>query len=63
MRIALLLCGQMRTFDHPKVNEYVNKLIDKFNCDVFVSTWKDRGVFYGVCIHKILFIVKIWLKR
>ena len=44
MRIALLLCGQMRTFDHPKVNEYVNKLIDKFNCDVFVSTWKDRGV-------------------
>lgn len=44
MKISLLLCGQMRTFDHPKVNEYINKLIDKFDCDVFVSTWKDRGV-------------------
>lgn len=44
MRTALLLCGQMRTFDHPKVNESVNKLINKFNCDVFVSTWKNRGV-------------------
>lgn len=44
MRVALLLCGQMRTFDHPKVLEYTNKLIERFNCDVFLSTWKDRGV-------------------
>ena len=44
MRTALLLCGQMRTFDHPKVLEYTNKLIEKFDCDVFVSTWKNRGV-------------------
>ena len=44
MRTALLLCGQMRTFDHPKVLEYMNRLIDKFDCDVFISTWKDRGV-------------------
>jgi hypothetical protein len=44
MRIALLLCGQMRTFDHPKVIEYTNRLIEKFDCDVFVSTWNNRGV-------------------
>ena len=44
MRTALLLCGQMRTFDHPKVLEYMNRLIEKFDCDVFISTWKDRGV-------------------
>ena len=44
MRVALLLCGQMRTFDHPKVIEYTNRLIEKFDCDVFVSTWSNRGV-------------------
>ena len=44
MRTALLLCGQMRTFDHPKVLEYTNKLSEKFDCDVFISTWKNRGV-------------------
>lgn len=42
--IALLICGQMRTFDHPKVLKYLNNFIDKFNCDVFVSTWANRGV-------------------
>jgi hypothetical protein len=44
MRVALLFCGQMRTFDHPKVLEFNNTLIEKFNCDVFVSTWQNRGV-------------------
>ena len=44
MRIALLICGQMRTFDHPKVLNYLNKLIEKFNCDVFLSTWNNRGI-------------------
>lgn len=44
MKVALLLCGQMRTFDHPKVVEYTERLIEKFNCDVFVSTWNNRGV-------------------
>lgn len=34
----------MRTFDHPKVITYLNKLISKFNCDVFLSTWKNRGI-------------------
>jgi hypothetical protein len=43
-RVALILCGQMRTFDHPKVLEYLNQFIDKFNCDVFLSTWDNRGV-------------------
>lgn len=44
MKIALLICGQMRTFDHPKVLNYLIKLIEKFNCDVFLSTWNNRGV-------------------
>jgi len=44
MKIALLICGQMRTFDHPKVLEYLDKLIEKFNCDVFLSTWSNRGI-------------------
>lgn len=44
MKIALLICGQMRTFDHPKVLNYLNQLIKKFNCDVFLSTWDNRGV-------------------
>lgn len=44
MKIALLICGQMRTFDHPKVLNYLNQLIKKFNCDVFLSTWNNRGI-------------------
>lgn len=44
MKIALLICGQMRTFDHPKVLYYLNEFIKKFNCDVFLSTWNNRGI-------------------
>lgn len=44
MKIALLVCGQMRTFDHPKVLGYLNQLIQKLNCDVFLSTWTNRGI-------------------
>ena len=44
MKIALLICGQMRTFDHPKVLKYLNQFIKKFNCDVFLSTWNNRGI-------------------
>jgi len=44
MKIALLICGQMRTFDHQKVLKYLNQFIEKFNCDVFLSTWNNRGV-------------------
>jgi hypothetical protein len=44
MKVALLVCGQMRTFDHPKVINYLNQFIQKFNCDVFLSTWNNRGV-------------------
>lgn len=44
MKIALLICGQMRTFDHPKVINYLNEFIEKFNCDVFLSTWNNRGI-------------------
>jgi hypothetical protein len=44
MKISLLICGQMRTFDHPKVLNYLIKLIEKFDCDVFLSTWNNRGI-------------------
>jgi hypothetical protein len=44
MKIALLICGQMRTFDHQKVLKYLNQFIEKFNCDVFLSTWNNRGI-------------------
>jgi hypothetical protein len=44
MNIALLLYGQMRTFDHPKVLEKLNNFIEKYNCDVFISTWNNRGI-------------------
>jgi len=44
MKISLLICGQMRTFDHPKVLKYLNQFIEKFNCDVFLSTWNNRGI-------------------
>lgn len=44
MKIALLICGQMRTFDHPKVLSYLNQFIEKFKCDVFLSTWDNRGI-------------------
>lgn len=43
-RVALLLCGEMRNFDHPILlqNNMCN-LINLHNCDIFVSTWRHRG--------------------
>jgi hypothetical protein len=47
MRYALLLSGQMRTFDNKDVVSNIHScLIDKYNCDVFVSTWDERGYSY-----------------
>ena len=44
LRIALLVAGEMRNFDHPTVIESNMKyLIAQYNCDLFVSTWTKRG--------------------
>ena len=44
MRVALLLSGQMRTFDQPDVlKQYHDLLINPLNVDIFVSTWSNRG--------------------
>lgn len=44
MRIALLLCGQYRTLLDKRVLEAQNSFINKFNIDVFASTWSDPGI-------------------
>jgi hypothetical protein len=43
-KVALLLSGQMRTFDYSQVLEKLNIFIEKYNCDVFISTWHERGI-------------------
>ncbi len=43
-KIAVLIVGELRNFDNIRVIENNNKfLFDKYNCDVFVSTWNNRG--------------------
>ena len=42
MKIALLICGQMRTFDHPKVLKYLNHG-QVFNRGVRGNCVVDRG--------------------
>jgi hypothetical protein len=47
MRAAILLCGQMRCFDDPNVLQSVRGFFSAFDkCDIFVSTWSNRGVSY-----------------
>lgn len=55
-RIALLMCGQMRLFDHPRVVGAFRDFVGALGCgsdggtatiDLFVSTWSDRGVSYN----------------
>jgi len=44
MRVAVLLSGQMRTFDDPILLEhYYKNLFEPLNADIFVSTWDNRG--------------------
>jgi hypothetical protein len=50
--IALCLSGQMRTFDHPRVQASFRAFVDSLNkagheVDLFVSTWSDRGISYN----------------
>jgi hypothetical protein len=43
-KIAILMCGQMRNYDNiDMVKNNKNLLFNKFNCDIFVSTWNKRG--------------------
>lgn len=44
MKIALLLCGQTRTFLRKEVLELQNNFINHYDTDVFVSTWDNVGI-------------------
>ena len=49
-RIALLMCGQMRTFDNPRVQASFRAFVAALGAhevDMFVSTWSDRGISYN----------------
>ena len=47
MRVALLISGEMRTFDEfDLLARLFLCLITPLKCDVFVSTWSHRGVSY-----------------
>lgn len=42
MKIAVCLAGHLRTFE--KCHESLRKnVLDKYDCDVFISTWENRG--------------------
>jgi len=42
-KVALLLSGQLRTFDDPVVIKSWEKFFDQYEVTTFVSCWKDRG--------------------
>lgn len=43
-KIAVLIVGEMRNFDDFNIIKNNNKfLFEKYNCDIFVSTWTKRG--------------------
>ena len=42
MRTALCLSGQIRCSDRT-IQSLKEKIIDKYNCDVFIHTWRDKG--------------------
>ena len=45
MKIALCLAGQYRTFNNEVVQKTIKHfLLDQYDCDVYISTWKNRGV-------------------
>lgn len=53
MRIALLLSGNLRTFDfsqESKISSYYKKLVEKYNLDVFCFT-DDHNFFYNDIQH------------
>jgi hypothetical protein len=45
MKIAVCLAGQYRTFDSDVVQKTIKYfLLDKYECDLYISTWENRGV-------------------
>lgn len=44
MKMALLLCGELRTFDNNYVIKGFDKLRNLYNFDVYVSAWDHRGI-------------------
>jgi hypothetical protein len=42
-KIAMLLCGELRTFDNKYVIKGFDKLRELYNMDIYVSVWKHRG--------------------
>lgn len=45
MRAAILLCGQMRTHDHPVVMQSFRVFLQQFQeFDIFIATWRKRGI-------------------
>ena len=47
-KVAVLIAGESRNFDDINIIKNNHKyLFDKFNCDIFVSTWSKRGYSYG----------------
>ena len=48
MRVAILYCGQMRTFDHPIPVSTIEQYLTPFNPDIFVATWSNRGISFAI---------------
>lgn len=47
MKIALCLAGQLRTFNSGIVIQSLRTFfLDRYDCDVYISTWDKRGVSY-----------------
>jgi len=45
MKIAICLSGHLRTFDKT-FRSIKEKLLDVYDCDVFISTWNNLGNFF-----------------
>jgi len=43
LRVAICISGQMRNFEN-RLDSLKSNLLDKYNCDIFIHTWKERGV-------------------
>lgn len=43
MKVAVCISGQMRNFES-RLDLLRSNLLEKYDCDVFIHTWKERGV-------------------
>jgi hypothetical protein len=44
MKVAVCISGEMRLFNHPLIIQGYKKFIEKYNPDVFISTWDHIGL-------------------